>query len=324
MIGVEMKENNKKLVVEKLKELGSKIELMESGPAVAYKKAAYFKAASAIDAMDVPLKNAEQLRSIKGIGDNIIKKVQEVLDTGTLAKVDNFTNDYSELLKIETVGPKKARHLFETYGVKSLAEVQKLIVAGKIDDDKLALNVRRALMIGDRRLPLKEILEISNPIELHMRCEVPAAIIQVCGSIRRKTKTCKDVDILICGTEEVLERAKKVFLGYDWDLVTAEGNIRIDAIINGVAVNGWFLPKDCYGSAVLHCTGSGSFNEALRSIAKAKGFKLSEYGLKDRETDEILESWSEEEIFHCLGYDFIPPQERTGGDVLENFKRRKK
>ena len=111
-----MKAVKKEVVVKKLRELASKVELMESGPVVAYKKAAYFKAAKAIEQMTVPLKDAEQLRDIRGIGDKIIQKVQEILDTGTLGKLDHFNTDFSELLKIEGVGPVKARNLFTTSG----------------------------------------------------------------------------------------------------------------------------------------------------------------------------------------------------------------
>ena len=318
------KSTKKAVVVAKLKELGSKVELMESGPAVAYKKAAYFRAAKAIESMKKPLKNAEQLRPVKGIGDKIICKVQEILDTGTLGKLDAFSNDFSDLLTIEGVGPVKARNIFQSHGVKTVAELQKLLTAGKIDDEKLALNVRRALMLSSKRLPRKKILEIANPIELHLRTVEGRAIVEVAGSIRRKTKDSKDVDILICGTEEVLESAKQAFLDFNWDLVTAQGSVRIDAIWKQVAVNGWFLPKDCYGSGILHCTGSGAFNEALRAVAKAKGFKLSEYGLRDRKTDEVLESWNERKIFELLGYNYIPPEKRADGSVLKEYKQKKR
>jgi DNA polymerase (family 10) len=313
--------NKKQLVAGKLRELASKVELMETGSAVVYKKAAYFKAAKAVEDLDGTLKSASQLEGIRGIGEKTMLKIDEILKTGTLHQLENFNSDFSELLKIEQVGPKKARQLFNEYGAKTPVDVMKLIKAGKIDDDKLEVNVKRALTLKKERLPREEMLEIAEPIELHMRCKACRCIIQVAGSIRRCTETNKDIDILICGDPEHLEEARKAFLDYGWDLVTAEGKVRIDVVKDGVGVNGWFLPKGCYGSGLLHCTGSGKFNEALRSVAKQKGYKLSEYGLKDRETDEVVESWNEERIFELLGFDFIPPEERDGWDVLEKYRK---
>jgi len=304
-----MKPTKKQLVADKLFELASKVELMESGPTVVYKKAAYIRAAKAVQNLNGALKSASQLAGIKGIGDKTLKKIEEILATGGLNKLDSFTNDFSELLKIQSVGPKKAQLLYNTYGVRTPKEVLKLIEGGKLVDDRLERNVRKTLKTHNRRLPRKEILEISNDIELHLKVACPRAIVQVCGSIRRELKTCKDIDIIFCAVPEVVEEGKHAFLNYDWDFVDAAGKTRMDSVKDGVAINIRFMDRDQYGSALLYFTGSGSFNEAMRSHAKRKGYKLSEYGLF--KGDNLIASWLEADIFKELGIPYIEPKDRT-------------
>lgn len=310
-------QDKKQLVVEKLKELGAKVELMESGPSVFYKKVAYFKAASAIEKMSLPLTKAEQVKDIPGVGEKIFLKVSEILSTGTLSMLDNFTNDFSGLLKIGGVGPVKAKQLFNVYGVKTAAEVSRLIRAGKIVDKKLALNVQRALLNKGERILRTYILEISTPIELELRTECPKAIVQTCGSIRRGLSKCKDIDMIFCADPDIIEAGKRKFLSMDWDHVMAVGNTRLDAIMKGVAVNIRFMAREEYGSALLYFTGSGEFNKAMRTIAKNKGFKLSEYGLFRGK--KIVARWLEEDIFKALGYKYIPPEKRVDGSVLPEY-----
>lgn len=306
---MKISKTKKNQVVAALKDLGSKVELMESGPTVRFKKAAYFKAAKAIEGCSAT--TLDEILVLPGVGSSIQKKIKEILDTGELRKLKKFDDDFSGLLVIEGVGPVKAKSLHEQYGVRDAKGVMKLIKDGTIVDEKLRLNVQRALTLKNKRLPRKKIEEMADPVVLHLKVGCPQAIVQLAGSIRRLLATCKDIDILICGLPKVLEQARNVFLSYDWDLVTAEGTTRIDAIKDGIAVNGWFLPKECYGSGLLHCTGSGEFNQVLRGMAKRKGYKLSEYGLKDRETDEVLESWDEKKIFKLLGIKFIEPKDRN-------------
>jgi len=316
----------KQLIVSKLKEMADKVEAMEpNNVSASYKRAAYSKAARSIQAFSGSVRSAQDLKDVRGVGAKILEKIEEILKTGTLQTLDAFSDsdhDFSSLMYIEGVGPVKALKLYNTYKVRNAEQVMALIKAGEMEaDEKFELAVRRSLMLKNKRLPRKQVLEICEPIEFHMKLKSPSAIVQRAGSLRRKTKTSKDVDLLICGTPEVLNQAKETFLSCNWDLVTASGNVRIDAIYKGIGFNGWFLPTECYGSGLLHCTGSGGFNEKLRGMAKSQGMKISEYGLRNRETDEVIESWSEEKIFNRLGFNFVPPEKRDENIDLNKYRR---
>ena len=57
--------------------------------------------------------------------------------------------------------------------------------------------------------------------------------------------------------------------------------------------------------------GSAKFNIKLRCVALSKGMMLSEYGLVNQETKEIIASETEEEIFEKLGVPYVAPWQRS-------------
>ncbi len=70
-----------------------------------------------------------------------------------------------------------------------------------------------------------------------------------------------------------------------------------------------FISYDSYPSALLYFTGSGDLNKKMRNIAKEKGYKLSEYGLFDKD-GKPFKVTSERDIFHKLGMEYLPPSLR--------------
>jgi len=306
--------SNKDLIISKLTELAAKVEVIEPGPTAKFKKLAYLKAIKAIAALP-KLDSAEELISIKGIGDGIRKKVAEILSTGSIALMDEAVNDYSDLLRIPGIGPVGAKQLFEQHGVKTVKELVKLMDGDDVGfawDEKLERNARYALARNDRRLPRLEMLELSYPIDLALRLACPRAIVEPAGSIRRKLPDCKDIDFVLAGSPEDLESGRQAFKALPWDDIPMDGPTRISAVRNGVAVDIRLVPRKCYGSAILYFTGSKTFNIAMRSIAKSKGFKLNEYGLYkiDGDNETLVAGEREEDIFGALKLRFVDPTER--------------
>lgn len=67
---------------------------------------------------------------------------------------------------------------------------------------------------------------------------------------------------------------------------------------------------DEYGSAMLHSTGSGEFNQGIRGFAKGKGLILNQHGLFVVADKKRLASAFEYQIFEELGLKPIPPERR--------------
>ena len=81
------------------------------------------------------------------------------------------------------------------------------------------------------------------------------------------------------------------------------------------------VPLDAWGAALQYFTGSPAHNVAVRQIAVRRKLKLSEYGLFDTETGELIVSRTEEEVYDRLGLAWIPPAMREDHGEIEAAAR---
>ncbi len=77
------------------------------------------------------------------------------------------------------------------------------------------------------------------------------------------------------------------------------------------------VPPESYGAALQYFTGSKDHNVKLRTIAVRAGYKLNEYGLFHRETDEVVAGEDEEGIYRALGMVLMPPELRENRGEIE-------
>ena len=117
----------------------------------------------------------------------------------------------------------------------------------------------------------------------------PNARTVVCGSIRRRERMVRDIDILVIDVE-------------------MHGTFQRGAKFEGVELNLCFVKPECLGAGMLFLTGDHAFNIRLRSVAKGKGLKLNRYGLW--KGDDCIASETEEDIFKALDLPFTSPENR--------------
>jgi len=115
----------------------------------------------------------------------------------------------------------------------------------------------------------------------------------ICGSIRRKARMVRDIDVLIL----------------DADM---HGTFQKGSKFQGVELNLCFVNPECKGSGMLFLTGDYKFNIRLRGIAKSMGMKLNRYGLW--RGDEIIASKTEHDIFKALKLNYTAPENRSSPD----------
>jgi DNA polymerase (family 10) len=77
------------------------------------------------------------------------------------------------------------------------------------------------------------------------------------------------------------------------------------------------VPLDAWGAALQYFTGSTAHNVAIRQIAIRQKLKLSEYGLFEADTDRLIVSRTEEEVYARLGLAWIPPALREDRGEIE-------
>ncbi|MFO8051733.1 MAG: DNA polymerase/3'-5' exonuclease PolX [Thermoplasmatota archaeon] len=295
---------------------------------VEFKPRAYRNAAQSIRALGEDIEDVKErgnLEDIPGVGSSIADKIREYIDTGTIKKwedlKEDFPMDLEELTSVESLGPKKAKVLFEELDIKSLEDLKEAARKGKIKDiegfgkktqEKLLENIAFAEQKKGRFLLGYVIQEAEDIVDsLKDQCKK----IEIAGSYRRKRETVGDIDILAVSAEkgnvvETFSRLDQV------SRVVLKGEKKSTVKLNsGINVDLRMIEEESYGSALQYFTGSKQHNISLRKIAQKRGLKLNEYGLF--EDDKRLAGRTEEEVYDELGMEWIPPEMRENNGEVE-------
>mgnify|MGYP000117775205 CR=1 FL=1 len=129
------------------------------------------------------------------------------------------------------------------------------------------------------------------------------------GSIRQGKEMVGDIDIVVIPKDEpavFLEKVKEV-IEFEYG-----GKKKIFGMFEERPINIFVTNENSKGSTIYQCTGPTGYNIRMRKVAKGKGFKLNEYGLWNRETEEYVAGKTEEDIFAAMGLEYRKPEDRVG------------
>jgi len=312
---------------------------MEGEP---FKPRAYEKAASTIEALDVPLQEIYQKQGLKGIeeipgvGVSIAEKIEELLKTGRLKYYDQFKKKYPfdlEILRrVEGVGPKSLKKLYERLKIKNLADLEKAAHEGKIRKiegfgEKTEQNILKSIEFlkqGGNRFVLGFIYPQVGSIIARLSKLKEVQKIVAAGSVRRMKETIGDLDILIVSKNPMPVMDYFVNLPDVFQVVAHGETKSAIRLKNGLDIDLRVVAKESFGAALNYFTGSKDHGIHLREIAIKKGYKLNEYGLfkipksKNKNQKEIkIAGRTEEEIYNALGLDYIEPEMREDWGEIE-------
>lgn len=261
------------------------------------------------------------LREIPGIGKDLAARILEIVDTGDAQYhrelLAEFPPSVLDLLHLQGVGPKTVATLYRQLGVRTLEDLERAAVDGRIRALKGMGPKKEALILeaiderkrhGGRHL-LPETTDAAAAIVDYLRELAPAAQIDAVGSLRRGCESCGDIDILVCGADETLMER---FIEYRLvERVLAHGDTKSSVRIwGGFQADVRLVSPASRGAALQYFTGSKAHNIALRDRAISLGFKLNEYGLFRVDDDEEIAGETEEGIYDALGLDWIAPELR--------------
>lgn len=295
----------------------------------------------------ITIESLTELNDISGIGKGSLERIEEILKNGKLVELGNFVNikqeknkSINELEEIVGIGRAHALELYEQ-GITSIKILKDKIKKKEIEvNDKILLglkyhgvyktNIPREEVTSYNKLIGSIVKKINKKLDLS---EDKEYVYEICGSYRREKLVSNDIDVLISkrGTknnktncEKHLDRFIKKLKS---DLKKNNGvPLLIDDMTDKKVTTKYmgfakyldnhvrridirFVPYESFYSALLYFTGSGEFNKKMRNIAKEKGYKLSEYGLFDREGNRF-KSKSERAIFKILDMEYLPPRLR--------------
>ena len=296
-----------------------------------YKARVYEKAARAVAGYheDVSTLDDAGLRQIPGVGQSIADKITEYLRTGHVQVVDELRAQIPagvrELTEIPTLGPRKAMLLYQELGVSSIDELLSALDAESLRDlkgfgPKTEENIRHGIDLlrqAGGRVRLDVALEVAEPVVAELASVPGCTRCAYAGSLRRMRETIGDVDVL--ATAEDAGPLMEAFVRLPSVVeVVAHGETKSTVrTTSGLQIDLRVVAPAAWGAALQYFTGSKAHNIRTREIAGRRGLKLSEYGLFDAETDELVVSQSEEEVYARLGLPWIPPTLREDRGEIE-------
>ncbi len=308
----------------------AELEVLDEGSPNAFRVRAYQNAIAGIEAagVDVTELSEDELVRIKGVGRSIAQKIREYVETGKVAKLEElrakYPPEFVALTRVPGLGPKTALKLREALGVQNLDDLKAAIDAhavrelpgfGATSEEKLAKAIERLGLVGkERRTPIADALPLAERLVQRLAAVEGVDRVQYCGSLRRFRDTIGDIDIVVAATDPtpVMETVTDL---PDTAEVIGTGETKTSIVTReGMQVDVRVVEPVQYGAALLYFTGSKAHNIALRQRAIEQGRLLNEYGLFVADTEEVVASETEEEIYMALGLDYIAPtlREDTG------------
>lgn len=305
------------------------LDLKEENP---FKVRAYQRAALLIESLPEPLYDIHgsedrKLTDLQGIGKDLAAKIEELLETGRLAYFEKLKKEVpislTEILQLEGVGPRKASALYRELGVETVDQLEEAIRAGSVETlegfaRKTAEKILKSIEMYRRRqgrFKLSDAEEYVEDIMAYLR-EIEAVVdVAPTGSYRRSRETIGDLDILVAASDGSCVVDHFVEYG-SVDEVIARGSTKSSVRLkNDIQVDLRLLSPDSFGAGLQYFTGSQAHNIRLRTLAKKKGLKVSEYGVF--RGNKRIAGKVEEEVYSALGLPFIPPELREDRGEIE-------
>jgi DNA polymerase (family X) len=301
-------------------------EILEEEP---FKVIAYRRAAGRIRESPLPIAELAldgKAKELPGIGKTIENKVVEVVEDGEMHALTKRRGlvpaGVVEFLRLPGVGPKTAARIWMQLGITSLdglkaaAEenrLRELSGMGARSEEKIleALEAGVGDAPEERHLLARALPAVRRAVDA-LAAHPAALAVSEAGSIRRRRETVKDVDLI--ATSSDAPSLIEAFCTGDWvSEVLARGDTKATVVgHDGLHFDLRVVPAECYGNVLQHFTGSRDHNIALREDAQRRGLSISEYGVTDVETKEVVTHATEDELYGFLGYAPIPPELREG------------
>jgi len=170
--------------------------------------------------------------------------------------------------------------------------------------------------LGERFL-LSQVLQVADEIRGDLMAMGVAKRIEIAGSARRWTETCKDLD-LIATTDKPTELAEALATHGLSAETRSGGDVAASVVTHsGLKVDLRIGTEDVFGNLLQHFTGSAAHNVQLRERAQARGFSVSEHGVAKVEGKKVHKFADEAGVYELLGLPYIEPELREGRGEIE-------
>jgi DNA polymerase (family X) len=310
-------------------------DILEFQGANTFRVRAYQNAARTIHDLSEPVAAIvadpnRELTDLQGIGTDLAKKIQTLVETGTLPMLEELKEQVPQsvlaLLRIPGVGPKKAAALHKQLGIKTLEDLKAACERCQVRELKGFGEKTEALILkGLEFAASPEVLRIywaeadvyAQSLIAHLKDCPGVKQIEMAGSYRRGRETIGDLDVLAESSDpnSVMDR----FATFDGVAeVLGRGETKMAVRLgNGLQIDLRIVEAGAYGAALLYFTGSKAHNVVLRGMAKDRGLKINEYGVFQvkgpgikKGQEKYVAGRKEKDVYATLDLPWIPPELR--------------
>jgi len=313
---------DKKEIQDALEEIALLLELKGENP---FKVRAHANAARALGIAEEDISTlieTNSLREIKGIGEGIARKIEEMAATGRSSILDKLRAEFPEtifeLFRIPGLGPRKIKVLHEKLNISTLGELEyacrenrlvELEGFGATTQGKVLEGIEFIQRHAGRHL-IHRALAAAEELLAFLEDHAKIRRAGIAGSLRRRMETVKDIDLLAACPKTARVQVAKRFCGLAAVAeVIGTGETKTSVRLeSGLAADLRLVTEAEFPSALMYFTGSKEHNIAMRSRAIKAGMKLNEYGLFKGKSQ--IKAKDEAAIFNALHLPFIPPELR--------------
>ncbi|KAJ0044281.1 hypothetical protein NL108_003750, partial [Boleophthalmus pectinirostris] len=278
----------------------------------------YSKAVNALKSYHKPVTSYQEACQIPGIGTKMADKIDEIMESGHLRKLDHIGEAVPVLEMFTNIwgaGAKTAQ-LWYQQGFRTLEDIA--TKAHLNHNQKIGLKHYKDFL---ERMPREEAGAIEKMVRDAAQAIDPSLLSLACGSYRRGKATCGDVDVLITHPDgkshkgvfskilhSLHESGQFCHFSNTWlgfiailtivspvlgfltdDLVSNEENGEQKKYMGVCRLPGpsqrhrrldiIVVPYNEFACALMYFTGSAHFNRSMRAFAKTKQMSLSEHSL---------------------------------------------
>jgi len=325
-----------------LREMADLLEIQGANP---FRIRAYRNAVATVQAQSRPLKSmvaeGEDLTALPGIGKNVAAHVVELFETGRITRLEELAEEFPrtlvELMRLDGVGPKKARKLFDELDVRTVDDLAAALTSGRVETldgfgKKSAEKIVRAIEDHRKhvgRFRIHEAEELIAGVLAHMEGAPGVDRLEIAGSLRRRRDTIGDIDILAqCdGDGAAVIRHFAEYPGAA--RVGVVGESKGDIVLHsGLAVDLRVIPARSFGAALQYFSGSKEHTVAVRTRAVRQGLRMNEWGVfrppegvdadsVGKDDGERLAGDTEEGVYEALGLQWMAPALRENRGEVE-------
>ncbi|QEC74990.1 DNA polymerase/3'-5' exonuclease PolX [Mucilaginibacter ginsenosidivorax] len=300
-----------KPIARKLRLLSQLMELHEVNP---FKIKSIANAAFKVDKLPFPIagKTLAELEKVDGIGKSIAGKIIELLETGTMAEMEEMLaqtpEGVVEMMHIKGIGPKKVAIIWKELGIENTGELfyacnENRLIEAKGFGLKTQEEIRKAIefrMASNGKFLFAQVEKEANELMDAVKAVFPGALKHFAGEFRRLNDIITELVIVIGSIDQQI--AYDAFLTSEILQNVAQNENHISGELkNGLLVDIVCVEKGDYYLELFKNTGTDDHVQAVL----------------DRINTPLQQPETEELIYTKAGLAWMQPELREGTMFIE-------